>query len=175
MAQVEPQNNRDDAHKADLSEALTAETLVRKYASAVLGLCLAHTNSVHDAEDMMQKTYLKAFTKFHTLRDRRRVRAWLLQIARRTCIDRQRRRPPLRLTHENIAARSEHTSEQIRRLHSAIAKLPESYREPISLYYLNGHNCPSVAQCLGISETAVRSRLARARLRLHEILSEDSL
>lgn len=64
-------------------------------------------------------------------------------------------------------------TEQINRLHEAISKLPEGFREPITLYYLDGKKCANVAKTLGISEDAVRSRLVRARLRLHELLLEE--
>jgi RNA polymerase sigma-70 factor (ECF subfamily) len=139
----------------------------------VFGVCLAHAKNIHDGEDMMQEVFLKAVSKLNTLRDPGKVRGWLLQIARRTCIDHYRRRVRSQQIPDDIPAPEDDTENRIARLHRAISQLPESFREPISLYYLNGHNCASVARTLGISETAVRSRLARARLRLHEILTED--
>ena len=156
-------------------EALTPQMLVHKYASTVLGLCIANTKNFHDSEDIMQEVFLKAYTKFHTLRDADRAHAWLLQIARRLCIDYHRKRPASQAIPEDIPAPSGTSDERIERLHEAISKLPDDYRETITLYYLNGHNCQSVARTLGISEDAVRSRLFRGRLKLHEILSEDML
>jgi len=156
-------------------ETLTPQMLVRKYASAVLGLCIAHTKNFHDSEDIMQEVFLKAFTKIHTLRDAGRVRPWLLQIARRMCIDYHRKRPTTRAIPEDMPAPSGAGDEHIERLYEAISKLPDGYREPITLYYLDGRNCAGVAMTLGLSEDAVRSRLVRARFRLHEILSEDTL
>jgi RNA polymerase sigma-70 factor (ECF subfamily) len=76
---------------------------------------------------------------------------------------------------QDVAEPQRDTDDRVGRLHSAIGRLPEIYREPILLYYLNGHSCTSVAKSLGLSESAVRSRLSRARLQLHEMLSEDSL
>ena len=156
-------------------ETLTPQVLVRKYASAVLGLCIAHTRNFHDSEDIMQEVFLKAFKKIHTLRDTDRARPWLMQIARRMCIDYHRKRPAAQAMPENLPASSGAGAEQTERLYEAISKLPDGYREPITLYYLDGRNCAGVAKALGLSEDAVRSRLVRARLRLHEILSEDTL
>jgi RNA polymerase sigma factor (sigma-70 family) len=154
-------------------ETLTPQTLVRKYASAVLGLCIAHTKNFHDSEDIMQEVFIQAISKLDTLKDAGRVRAWLLQIARRKCIDYHRKRSLTGQISEDMPVPASEDDKQIERLHEAISKLPDGYREPIILYYLNGQNCPSVAKTLGISEEAVRSRLVRARLRLHEILLED--
>lgn len=164
--------SRDDI---EAGETLTPQMLVHKYASAVLGLCIAHTKNFHDSEDIMQEVFLKAFTKIHTLRDAGRARPWLLQIARRKCIDYHRKRPAAQQVPEDVPAPVSESNKRIERLYEAISKLPDGYREPITLYYLDGRNCAGIARTLGLSEEAVRSRLVRARFRLHEILSEDTL
>jgi len=174
LTKAGPLNKNKDTSAAGTRETLTPQMLVRKYASAVLGLCIARTKNFHDSEDIMQEVFLKAVTKLDTLRDPGRARPWLLQIARRMCIDYYRNRSPVRAIPDDVLAPQKQVNENIERLYEAISKLPDGYREPITLYYLNGHNCASVAETLGISEDAVRSRLVRARLRLHEILSEGT-
>ena len=173
MTEVGPQKTCKSANMTDADGNLTPEMLVRKYASAVLGLCMAHTKNFHDSEDIMQNVFLKAFMKFDTLRDKSCVRPWLLKIARRMCIDFHRKRPFTQTLPDDVPAPADSSNKPIRRLHTAISKLPDGYREPIILYYMNGRKCASVAKNLGISEDAVRSRLVRARLRLHDMLLED--
>lgn len=172
MTKAGPEKTCESANITGANGNLTPEMLVRKYASAVLGLCIAHTKNFHDSEDIMQNVFLKAFMKFDTLRDKSRVRPWLLKIARRMCIDYHRKRPFTQTLPDDIPATTDSPNEHIRRLHTAISKLPDGYREPIILYYLDGRKCASVARNLGISEDTVRSRLVRARLRLHEMLLE---
>ena len=121
----------------------------------------------------MQDVFLQAFTKLDTLRDCTRVRPWLLKIARRMCIDYCRKRRPGTPIAEDVPARPDCDNEHIVRVHAAISKLPDAYRETITLYYLDGYDCAAVARSLGISEVAVRRRLVRARLMLHELLVED--
>ncbi len=173
MAKAKSQNTCETANIADAGETLTLETLVRKYASAVLGVCLAHTKNLHDSEDIMQDILLQAVKKFKTLRHHSRARWWLLKIARRKCIDYYRNSTPTQKMPDCLPAPTNAVTEQITRLHEAISKLPDGFREPITLYYLDGRKCASVAKTLEISEDAVRSRLVRARLRLHELLLED--
>jgi RNA polymerase sigma-70 factor (ECF subfamily) len=169
------QHSRSEAADVDgRPKTLTPETLVRKYSAAVLGLCIAHTKDYHDGEDIMQEVFLKAITKLKTLRDETRARSWLLQIARRMCVDYYRQRSSSRPVPDDLPAPSDSADKRIRHLHEAISRLPDGYREPIALYYLDGRKCASVAAALGISEDAVRNRLVRARLQLHEILSEES-
>ena len=150
------------------------EEMVRCHSGAVRGVCLAYTRNLHDAEDITQDVFMKAFTKLDTLRETGRIRPWLLQIARRLCTDFYRRKRPTRPLPEEIPAKSESGfAMPMARLHAAIAQLSAEHRETIMLYYLDGRQCSGIATSLGISEYAVRQRLVRARLKLHEILAED--
>ena len=128
MSEAEQQKKSQDDIEGD--EALTPQKLVHKYASAVLGLCIAHTKNFHDSEDIMQEVFLKAFTKIHTLRDTSRARPWLLRIARRMCIDYHRKRPAAQAMSEDMSAPSLARDEGFERLYEAISKLPDDYREP---------------------------------------------
>jgi len=166
--------NRPEAEPAaDDRGAATSDALFRAHAQAVYAVCLANTQNHHDAEDIMQAVFLKSIAKASSLREPARVRAWLMQVARRMCVDFHRKRkqtepllaePPTPPLHGEVACE---------RLHEAIQKLPQNYREAIVLYYLDGRKCSSVADCLGIAEPAVRQRLVRARAMLHDLLQED--
>jgi RNA polymerase sigma-70 factor, ECF subfamily len=150
-----------------------SEGLFRCHAPAVFAVCLANTQNYHDAEDALQAVFMKAVAKTSTLREPSRARAWLLQVARRTCIDFHRRRKPAEPLLEEPSARLPVTNIACERLHEAIQKLPQNYREAIVLYYLDGRNCSGVAASLGIAESAVRQRLVRARAMLHDLLQEE--
>ena len=167
-------SDKEKNDELEAVKAITPQELVRKYSQDVLGLCIAHTKNFHDSEDIMQDVFIKAISKLDTIKDTGHARAWLMQIARRMCIDYHRNRPArAEQISENIESTSDEKSKQIKYLHEAILKLPEEYREPITLYYLNGQNCSAAAKTIGITEQAIRTRLVRARLKLHEILSED--
>ena len=172
---VEPRGTRRIVEIAAEKRDLTPERLVRDHASAVLGFCMTYTKNFHDSEDIMQDVFLQAFTKLDTLRDPTRVRPWLLKIARRTCVDYYRKRRSSCPITEDVPARPDGDNEQTARVHAAISKLPDGYRETITLYYLEERDCAAVARSLRISEVAVRRRLVRARLMLHELLVEDAL
>ena len=153
--------------------AATLNALFRAHAQAVFAICLANIRNHHDAEDIMQSVFLKAIAKLPNLRNPARVRAWLLQIARRMCVDFHRSQKPTEpLLNEPLSA-SAHDTAACQRLHAAIQRLPQNYRETIVLYYLDGRKCSSVAGSLGIAEPAVRQRLVRARAMLHELLQEE--
>ena len=175
MANGESKDSRRNAEMVDAGKSVTPEMLVREHASAVLGFCITFTKNFHDSEDITQDVYLQAFTKLRTLRDTTRVRPWLLKIARRMCIDHYRKRQSCySIADVDTPARPDYGNEHIIRVHTAISELPEGYREAITLFYLDGRDCACVALSLGISEAAVRQRLVRARLMLHDLLVEDN-
>ena len=152
---------------------MTIDALNQEHRPAVLALCLAHSRDIHEAEDRVQDVFVRALDKLHTLRDAAKARAWLLQIARRICIDGARRElRPEPLT-DQVAAPRTGSDQRVEHLLAAVAKLPDEFRETLLLYYLGGGSCATVAADLGISAAAVRQRLVRGRLRLHELLTED--
>jgi len=81
-----PEQNGAGAGGYDLSSA----EMFRAFRPVVWAICIANVRNLHDAEDIMQDVFLKALAGIKTLRDRSRVRPWLLQIARRTCADHHR-------------------------------------------------------------------------------------
>ena len=132
----------------------------------------------HDAEDVAQESFAKAYRNFTSLRDRDRFRAWLVRTVWRTALDRQRanrRRGAPELLVEPATllasaspspdASAEHTA-----LWRAIDALPEKLRVVIVLASIEGHDIREVAALLRIPEGTVKSRLFLARRRLKEAL-----
>jgi RNA polymerase sigma factor (sigma-70 family) len=154
-------------------QAVSLEDLVRQSRTAIFGLCFVYTRNVHDAEDLLQETLLRAVAGIRELRDPRSLRAWVMQIARRICINHCRRKRYTETLPEDLAAPSQDVDTRPQRLQAALASLPQEYRETVSIYYMDGRSCAGVAEALGINEAAVRVRLARGRWMLHELLKED--
>jgi RNA polymerase sigma-70 factor, ECF subfamily len=169
-------SNKPQAEQtADDRNAATLNALFRAHAQAVFAICLANIRNHHDAEDIMQAVFLKAIAKLSNLREPAQVRAWLLQIARRMCVDFHRSRKPTEPLINDPPNPSAPGAVPCERLHAAIQRLPQNYRETIVLYYLDGRNCSSVAATLGIAEPSVRQRLVRARAMLHDLLQEERI
>jgi RNA polymerase sigma-70 factor, ECF subfamily len=167
-------NPSDGRLEANALGAAMPETLFHCHARAVFAICLANTRNYHDAEDVMQAVFVKALARKSALREPQRAKAWLLQIARRECIDFHRRRKqsePL-LEEPSVPALCGNGFFN-ERLYEAVQELPPDYREALVLYYLDGQNCAGVAASLDVSEAAVRQRLVRARAMLHRSLQEE--
>ena len=131
-----------------------------------------------DAEDVAQEALLRAYRRFERLRDRGRFRAWLVRIAFRLAIDRDRSRKRRevretlwsqsapRPSTEDVAAASEF-QEHVDR---AVDELPEKQRLVLLLAAIKGHSLEEVAETLGLPVGTVKSRLFFARKQLAEKL-----
>jgi len=130
-----------------------------------------------DAEDVAQEAFAKAYTSFHTLRDRDRFRAWLVRMTWRLAIDRLRANRR-RSAHEQAAetapdptvdadveARERHVH-----LWAAIDSLPDSLRLVTILAAIEGHDLKEVSRLLRVPTGTIKWRLFMARRKLQEKL-----
>lgn len=131
----------------------------------------------HDAEEVAQEAFVRAYRHYTRLRDRERFRAWLVRVTWRLAIDRQRadRRRAAREFHAERRAEATPSEAQSHlrsiELWAAIDALPEKLRLVTVLSAIEGHNIREVAALLGVPEGTVKSRLSLARQRLKERLT----
>jgi RNA polymerase sigma-70 factor (ECF subfamily) len=148
-------------------------TLAFRIALGVLRRC-------EDAEDVAQEAFLRARRSFSSLRDRDRFRAWLVRMAFRLALNRQRddRR---RLRRESgwvgwgggaaASAEDEASRAEVRqRVGEAIDALPEKLKVVTVLAAIEGNDVREVARLLDLAEGTVKSRLHLARKVLAEKL-----
>jgi RNA polymerase sigma-70 factor, ECF subfamily len=123
------------------------------------------------AEDIVQEALLRAWRSRDALQDQRAARPWLLTIVRREHA-RLYERKRLELVSLDDAIEiapspgTEESEDQLFALRHAIMRLPIQYREPLVLQVLGGFSTEEIARELGLSSTAVLTRLFRARNKL---------
>ena len=156
--------------------------LVDKYKGSVYGLAYAKLGNFHDAQDITQEVFLKAFRKLRTLKRWDKFLSWLYAITSNLCKDFLRSkasRPDEEYVADqeierldNISIDSHHEDQIHQTLREALSELPEIHRQVLSLHYLGGLSCKEIAQFLGVSPHAIAMRLNRARAKLRkEILT----
>jgi RNA polymerase sigma-70 factor (ECF subfamily) len=134
-----------------------------------------------DAEDTAQEALLRAYRRFHRLRDPNRFRAWLVRITFRLALDRVRsskRREqretiwsqPEHQSHASTAEEVAASSEFHAHLDHALDELPEKQRLALLLSAMEGHTIEEVAKLLGVPVGTVKSRIFLARKQLAEKL-----
>jgi len=150
--------------------------IVQRYQSLVCSITYGATGSLSLSEDIAQETFLTAWRKLEGLSDATRLRAWLCGIARnltQNFLRRGQREPAT--TAESMEAIGElpapepsPASQAVSReeeaiLWRALERIPDTYREPLILFYREHRSIERVAEELELSEDAVKQRLARGR------------
>jgi RNA polymerase sigma factor (sigma-70 family) len=174
----------NDAKLVELSLAGDRQAfgqIVARYQSLVCALAYSATGSRSHSEDLAQETFLTAWRKLRELQEPGRLRAWLCGIARNIIhgdLRRLGRQPAheadvldnaLELPSTEPGPSAEAVSnEEMAILWREVGRLPESYREPLILFYREHKSVEHVAEALELTPDAVMQRLSRGRRQLQE-------
>jgi RNA polymerase sigma-70 factor, ECF subfamily len=154
--------------------------LVHAYQGPVYNLCYRMLGNAVEAEDAAQETFLRVYTKLNTYSQDHKLSSWILSIASHYCIDRLRRRrgETVSLDEEPVAMalpahqagpeESALMAEARDAVQQAVNRLDPAYRVPLILRYWHDLSYSEIADVMGLTVQAVKSRLHRARLQMIE-------
>ncbi len=161
--------------------------IVYLYQDPVYNLCYRMLGEHEEAEDATQEAFLRAHRNLQRFDKGRSFKTWIMSIASNHCIDRLRKRRLkfVSLDDEPTAAAlalrsSDPLPEQATLLgehreviHDLLQQLESDYRLPIVLRYWYDYSYAEIAEEMQTTESAVKSRLFRARRRLADLLGND--
>jgi RNA polymerase sigma-70 factor (ECF subfamily) len=150
--------------------------LIRRYEPTVRSIALAHISAQVDVLDVVQETFIAAYTRLDTLRDEKQFAPWVASIARNTAVSHVRKEHRLQTLHESCPTGQEGSRVDDARedlyeiLHTELEVLESTHREVLLLYYFAHMPTRQVADTLDLTVEAVKKRLQRARTQLGERL-----
>jgi len=151
------------------------ETLYQEYQRPMLAYLTRLVSDRETAEDLCQETFIKAMRRWDQHDPEASPSAWLYRIATNTAYDHLRRRRRLSFTSllENQPLADDQAMEDQldarEPVQQALAKIPAMYRLPLLLHTCEGHSTQEIASALGCSNSAIKTRLFRARERFREV------
>jgi RNA polymerase sigma factor (sigma-70 family) len=157
------------------------EALVRRHGPMVLSVCRKVLRDPHNADDAFQASFLVLCRNARSIRDPCALGAWLHGVAYRVSLRAKVQETRRRLSHggdlERVAQPQSDglSSDQVALLHEEVNRLPQKYRAPVVLCYLEGHTGDEAARQLGWPVGTVNGRLARARSLLRTRLERRGL
>jgi len=163
-------------------ETTLFELLMRRHNARIFRAARAILGDANEAEDVMQDAYVKAYEHLRDFEGRARFSTWLTRIAVHEAFARARRgkrfdsleshtEEPVMSTNAASSPEQQTSDVEMRAvLERAVDALPDDFRAVFVLRAVEGMPGPEVAECLGIPEDTVRTRLFRARERLQQSL-----
>jgi RNA polymerase sigma-70 factor (ECF subfamily) len=164
--------------------------LVEAYSNQIYRLGLKMLSNSQDAEDILQETFIKAYNHLDRFDGRSSLSTWLYRIATNEALMLIRRRKKVEVSIDEplqamesepgpveivdfccLPERELLSAEARHYLDRAVTELPSSLRVVFILRDIEGLSTRETAEVLELSETAVKTRLSRARLRLRQLLS----
>jgi RNA polymerase sigma-70 factor (ECF subfamily) len=161
---------------------MNIEEIWNDYGNLLRGFLLSRVKNPEDAEDLLQEILIKTHKNMGSLKDPKKFKAWLFQIARNTLID-YYRKPANTLSIESLPELSElqeespDVQEAMHRELSGCIKpfiknLPKKYSEAVEAIDIQGISQKDLAKELGLSHSAIKSRVQRGRQKLEELFQE---
>lgn len=151
------------------NETISTEQIWELLSAKLRSFLLQRVSDRQVAEDLLQETFLRIHKKLDDIEDEQRMTAWVFQIARNLVTDHYRSKAHaiLATVTEDIeipTREEENLNEQVEVwLTTMIAQLPDSYRQAVEMYELEGMPQQQIADNLGISLSGAKSRVQRGR------------
>ena len=146
--------------------------LVERFSRYVYAITVqAFKLPVHDAEDVFQEVFARAYQHLHKLRDDQAIRPWLAQLTRRLCIDRLRATAHEQPEEDVEASEADDTISRLDdalAVHEALAILPDNCRDILDRFFARDESYRAIGEALDIPSGTIASRISRclAKLRL---------
>lgn len=163
--------------------------IVEIYKDKVFQLCYRMLGNRHEAEDMAQEAFLRAYVNIHTFNTKLKFSTWLYRISTNLCIDRiRKKKPDFYLDAEvagtdglnmyaQVAANTTMPEDEVESLElqdtiqREILLLPEKYRTVIVLKYIEELSLKEIGEILDMPIGTIKTRIHRGREALRKQLS----
>jgi RNA polymerase sigma-70 factor (ECF subfamily) len=164
--------------------------LVEHYQRAVFNLTYRMLGDAQEAEDASQEAFLRAYANLARYDSERSFKTWLLSIASNHCIDLLRKRRliwlsidedegldpyPALVSPEPTPEDTYVAGERSAEIQTLMAQLPPDYRAVVVLRYWYDMSYTEIAESMGTTESAIKSRLFRARQALARLMEPEAL
>ena len=149
------------------------ESLVRRYQRRVYALAYQHLRDPDEAQDLAQEVFVRLYRNLHRYDPARPFQPWFWRLAGNVAATYRRHRPAAAVELPNVASSVGPSRADAIPLERALADLSDDLRLPVLLHYYLDQPVDEIALAMGLSASAVKSRLHRARALLRRLLVEE--
>jgi len=167
------------------SVTVDLDRIMDAYGTHILRVCYLYLKDYHLAQDAVQETFLRVYTRYSSFRSESSEKTWIMRIAMNICKDMMRKksyREPPKPFSEYMEKDPDATPEEAAvdldeniTLLNAVEALPEIYHQTILLYYYSGFKAEEIAKIQKTAVSTVNVRLKRARDMLRVSLGDEDI
>ncbi|MGB3608572.1 MAG: RNA polymerase sigma factor [Psychroserpens sp.] len=173
VIQLHHKNNSALIKKAAQGKRDAQQTLFEIHAPKMLSVCRYYIKDLQNAESVMLKAFLKAFTNLNNFRHEGSFEGWLRRIMVRESISFLRQEKHIEFLVEDDAVHQEHYNNvesqiEVAQIQQLIDQLPEGYKMVFVMYAIEGYKHQEIANLLNISQGTSKSQLFKARQMLQK-------
>ncbi len=165
----------DLVRRAQAGDRTAFEDLIRAHARLVWASVYGWVKDPAWTEDLVQESFLKAWESIRGLKEPEAFRGWLLTIARRLALRQAelagRADPVADVPDRPAAVHASDPEEAREEVQRALARLPERYRLPVTLHFLNGMEYAAIEKSTGLANGSLRGLVARGVAKLRAELA----
>lgn len=155
------------------------DTIYKAYAPGMYGVCLRYARCTDDAQDMLQESFIKIYTKRETYKHEHAIGAWIKTITINTALTYIRQQYKLQLFDDETQFDQSIQVEEPEatdfkslqdRLLAILNQMPDGYRTVFNLFTLENLTHKEIAEHLQISESTSKSQLFKAKKMIQQII-----
>ncbi|MDP2068813.1 MAG: RNA polymerase sigma factor [Lutibacter sp.] len=155
-------------------------TMYKLYYKAMYNTAFRILNDSFEAEDVMQESFLSAFTKLDSFSEQVTFGAWLKKIVINNSITALRKNHKFEtVSHEKVAIKdveddsADYPEVNVSGILNKLSTLKSNYKVALTLNLIEGYDCEEIAQIMDISYENTRTTISRAKNKLRQLLSES--
>lgn len=169
---------QDLVEKCKQNNRIAQKEIYEFYYAKMMGVALRYINDKDSASDVVQDSFIKAFSKIKKYTSSGSFEGWLRRIVSNTAIDqiRKKKKEMFLQNEENLEAEIEIEDESIYQninmseIVSAVSELSNGYRAVFNLYVMEGYTHQEIGEILDISPGTSKSNYSKAKKKLKSIL-----
>lgn len=155
------------------------EHIIDKYSSSLFKICLGYSNSIEDAQDLLQEVYINIWKGLDSFKGDSSIKTWLYRITVNTCLLKLRKRTIKTISLDGMdytwisynPANNQH-ADSFEILHQLIQGLTHKDKS-IILLYLEGLSHQEIANVVGITPNYVGVKINRIKMNLSKKINRD--
>ncbi len=162
---------------------IAQQKVYAKYSPMCMSICLRYAGNMSEAEDILQESFIKVFTKMKQFNRQGPLGAWIRRVTVNSAAEFYRKQKNIRLEsdlsdHGYLVGSSVDALQnlEMEELMEKIQNLPTGFRVVFNMYAIEGYSHKEIGEILEVSEGTSKSQYSRAKAALREmIINEEKL